>query len=331
MSSYPFTSADYNLKPEPPTPQQKALSQAVAEADWNGGNLLPWLQNVLMVTEPNAQGIDVSDHFVTLGGPSALPTAFWTPRDHTAPSVPASISFTAGASGGNDVTPKQMAVTVTVDVESLLRVRSFGTIADGSAAFGDSTPASFDPSVAAWLGLGITFEMGRVFSASSNSNTDPVHAIGTYAGIGQRTVGSLIFADLLDGYASIIADGRFQPTVAWASPAAYKALLLETTATGAYRHEIGEPLILDTLVNADGSVTPVPILPLRGMPGTQAIIADGKSIVAVHREAAAGLLVRVDRTDQLHFDKDQADFRLIRRIDFGIIPGHEPGVMRILQ
>ena len=155
----------------------------------------------------------------------------------------------------------------------------------------------------------------------------PVHAIGRYSGVTTKIVGGHIgFADLVGAYGDIVADGRFLPTVCWASQTTYKTLRLETDAAGMPLFERSEAMLLDVRANGDGSLTRVPIVPLRGFAGQGAIIADAKQIFAVHRPVAGSLLVRVDRADQTDFSHDRASFRLIRRIDFGIAPGHEAAV-----
>jgi hypothetical protein len=329
MTNFPTTGTDYDLRPGTSTPAQKALSQAVAEADWNGGNLFPRLTNLLMVVPPG--GTEVSDHFVTLGGPSALPTPYWVPTNHVAPTVPTDITWTDGTSG-NSITPKTMLISSTVDQESMLRVRLFESIVDGTAAPGPNSPG-FDPVLASWFGQAMTREMGRVFAASSNNTTDPVHSIGGYAGIGRRTLGRAIsWTDLTDAYGDMIGDSRFYPSVAWVSPVSYAVLRNEKDGVGGYLHETSEPLLLDVRVNADGSTTSVPIVPLRGIPeggGSFALLAESKRIVAVHREVAPGLLVRVDRSEHTKFNIDQYGFRMMRRLDFGIAPGNEAAIMRI--
>lgn len=324
-----FLPDDYKPAPSQPSPRQRATSQAVAEQDWNTGNLFPFLTNLLMVSPSgNGGSIATSDQVVSLAGPSALPTAYWVRRDHVAPSVPADVAWTSS----NDATPKTMLLTTTLDAESILSVQPFTSIAEAGAVIGENAPA-FDPIVAGWLGQAMTVEMGRVFSASSNTNTDPVHPIGSYSGIGRETLGTTIgWTALSEGYGSIVADGRYQPTVAWVSPQSYTILRNERSASGQLLHQPGRPMLLDTLVNADGRETRVPVLPLRGIPegnGSFCLIADAKRIVAVHREVAPGLLVRVDTSSHMHFNADQVVFRMTRRLDFGIPAGHERAVLRL--
>ena len=81
----------------------------------------------------------------------------------------------------------------------------------------------------------------------------------------------------------------------------------------------------------DGSVVPVPVLPAIGFPEGQpvAIVADARAIYCVFRKIQPGLLVRVDASEHLEFDKDRYLYRAAIRYDYGIPAGFEGAVITI--
>lgn len=317
-----FTPAtDWTVKPDPPSAAQKVLSQAILEADWNAGPF-PWMTNLLMQVAPG--GRYVSDPFVTITGPNALPTPYWTRRDNAAPSVPTSVNWDATE---NTITPKTAIVSCNVDTETLLKFRAFTQIVDGTGATLDGPAA--DPTLVWTMARALTVETGRVIATSSNTTTDPVHAIATYAGIRTGTAVAPAFSVLQDAYSDLQADRRWNPSAAFVSPRAYVELRKERDAAGNLLHRPADPLVLDTQLHADGTTRQVPIVPVAGFPegfNSVAIVADWKNVIALHREVSEGLLLRVDASDHTNFNTDKRALRLMRRYDFGIIAGAEQWV-----
>jgi hypothetical protein len=316
--------ADWPLGPsEEPSPRQRALSGAILEHVLAGPILARVRKHVLVL--PDAQHW-VSDPETRLAGPTALPTPYWARRDHGAPSVPAPVTW----ADGHSVTPKTCYASVRLTSEQLRDMRPFREVREGRAVTGDSD--HFDPVMALTLADAFGVEVGRVFSASADDDADPVHPVAGYAGTATATLERhLTFGDLLDAYGAILRTDRWSPGVAWTSPGTYRRLRDERDAKGAPLHDRGEPLVLDTLVEPDGSLRRVPVVPVPGFSDSRTVVADARAVWAALREVYPGLLVRVDRTRHTEFATDRLLYRVAMRYDFGIPEGCEGAVRTIVH
>lgn len=304
----------------------------------------PFVTRVMLRSDVNRLGLSryggvtggQADPSQIIAGPSGFISAYVIPRDHSAPTPPADITWNTNPA---TATPAEILSQTAISDELLSNLIEITKIEHGRVTV-ERVPLRPDPWIVEWLARAVRNQENQEFAAGAATNADPWRGLANMAGLSTFAAGASPYIDdALKAIAKLRTALR-QPNAVFVSTGlAHVMRTAKEATTNAYILPIEEPpdgwqewipidpgLIVCWLRG-------VPVVELDGLPNGGAVtsmyVGDFRNLIMTQRVHDGGLLARLAESAHMDFGSDKFRYRLAENWDITLVPNQGPAIYSV--